>query len=238
MTSTFAAASSRSSRARSSAAQGAGRGTRDARRVSRGSASRSLARAGGARARARRSPLRRHRLVSRAVRQLGGIAAGARRDSRSRSPARHVRAGERRDARPRGRHARRDARDGVGREAAREAGLEPAGDDGTFFQWWPMRRTRLSDASQIAIGGRALALWRDVSSSTAPVTADVDLPLVFVGERRQRQTSTCTARRWSTEIHAPTHPPAPNMSLRGYRYALARRSAAVAGAHRARRGAR
>src|SRR5215510_12333446 len=29
-------------------------------------------------------------------------------------------------------------------ERAREAGLSPAGDDGTFFQWWPMRRRRLS----------------------------------------------------------------------------------------------
>ena len=32
-------------------------------------------------------------------------------------------------------------------ERAREAGLQPAGDDGTFFQWWPMRRTRLSENS-------------------------------------------------------------------------------------------
>ncbi|MGE5732806.1 MAG: peptidase M28, partial [Gemmatimonas sp.] len=30
-------------------------------------------------------------------------------------------------------------------ERAREAGLQPAGDDGTFFQWWPIRRTRLSE---------------------------------------------------------------------------------------------
>src|SRR3954469_5531812 len=28
-------------------------------------------------------------------------------------------------------------------DRAREAGLKPAGDDGTYFQWWPMRRTRL-----------------------------------------------------------------------------------------------
>src|SRR6185437_17182902 len=36
-------------------------------------------------------------------------------------------------------------------EQARAAGLQPAGDDGTFFQWWPMRRTRLSENSQITI---------------------------------------------------------------------------------------
>ena len=37
-------------------------------------------------------------------------------------------------------------------ERAREAGLQPAGDDGTFFQWWPMRRTRLSESSIISVG--------------------------------------------------------------------------------------
>src|SRR5205085_5656569 len=41
-------------------------------------------------------------------------------------------------------------------ERAREAGLQPAGDDATFFQWWPMRRTRLSENSQISVGGRPL----------------------------------------------------------------------------------
>ncbi len=46
-------------------------------------------------------------------------------------------------------------------EQAREAGLQPAGDDGTFFQWWPMRRTRLSASSEISLGGKPLQLWRD-----------------------------------------------------------------------------
>src|SRR5512136_2915969 len=46
-------------------------------------------------------------------------------------------------------------------ERAREAGLAPAGDDGTYFQWWPMRRTRLSENSQISVGGKTLRLWKD-----------------------------------------------------------------------------
>jgi peptidase M28-like protein len=66
-------------------------------------------------------------------------------------------------------------------EQAREAGLQPAGDDGTFFQWWPMRRTRLSTASQLAVGGKALQLWRDaIPLSNQPVTED--LPVVFVAD--------------------------------------------------------
>jgi hypothetical protein len=105
---------------------------------------------------------------------------------------------------------------------AREAGLEPAGDDGTYFQFWPMRRVRLADASQITIGGRPLTLWRDVVV-TAPVTASVDLPLVYVGESRAEQLASIDlhGKAAVAEIHEPTNPPAPNMSLRGYRYALA-----------------
>ena len=66
-------------------------------------------------------------------------------------------------------------------ERARKAGLQPAGDDGTFFQWWPMRRSRLSENSQITVGGKKLALWKDVVVLNAP-TASYDLPIVFVAD--------------------------------------------------------
>lgn len=66
-------------------------------------------------------------------------------------------------------------------ERAREAGLLPAGEDDTYFQWWPMRRSRLSENSQIAIGGKPLRLWKDVVAlNTQP--NPVDLPIVFVSD--------------------------------------------------------
>jgi hypothetical protein len=37
----------------------------------------------------------------------------------------------------------------AGRQTAREAGLEPAGHEPSYFQFWPMHRTRLSGASEI-----------------------------------------------------------------------------------------
>ena len=66
-------------------------------------------------------------------------------------------------------------------ERAREAGLQPAGDDGTFFQWWPLRRTRLSENSRISIGGKTLRLWRDVVVLNA-AGVSVDAPIVFVSD--------------------------------------------------------
>ncbi|HLA90974.1 MAG TPA: hypothetical protein VJL28_11150, partial [Gemmatimonadaceae bacterium] len=61
-------------------------------------------------------------------------------------------------------------------EQARLAGSEPAGDDGSWFQWWPMRRTQVAAASTVSIGGTALTLWREVIVR-APVEARLDLPI-------------------------------------------------------------
>jgi hypothetical protein len=64
----------------------------------------------------------------------------------------------------------------------RQIGLKPGGEDGTYFQWWNMRRTRISSPnSTIEIGGRPLTLWKDVTP-TSNVAADVSAPTVFVGD--------------------------------------------------------
>jgi hypothetical protein len=67
-------------------------------------------------------------------------------------------------------------------ERARDAGLTPLGDDGTFFQWWPLRRSRLSANSKISIGGRDLELWKDVVALNVPNGGVTDLPIVFVSD--------------------------------------------------------
>lgn len=64
---------------------------------------------------------------------------------------------------------------------AQEAGLLPAGDDGTYFQWWNMQRTRLSPASEITVGGHTLVLWKDAAAMATMATA-VDAPTVWAGD--------------------------------------------------------
>src|SRR5437879_10200809 len=66
-------------------------------------------------------------------------------------------------------------------EKAKEAGLLPAGEDSTYFQWWPMRRSRLSENSQISIAGKPLRLWKDVVVLNTP-TGAMDLPVAFVND--------------------------------------------------------
>ncbi len=45
----------------------------------------------------------------------------------------------------------------------RTIGVKPAGENGTYYQWWNMRRTRISTAaSSVKIGTLTPALWTDV----------------------------------------------------------------------------
>jgi hypothetical protein len=66
-------------------------------------------------------------------------------------------------------------------EEARKAGLEPAGDDGTFFQFFPLMRQRVSSQSTLQIGDRVFTLWKDVIVYE-PTFAKVDAPIVFVND--------------------------------------------------------
>jgi hypothetical protein len=61
-------------------------------------------------------------------------------------------------------------------ERAREAGLLPAGDNGTYFQFFPLERFRVSASSPVTIGGKALRMGRDVVTD-AVVLANVDAPV-------------------------------------------------------------
>src|SRR5690606_8943002 len=46
-------------------------------------------------------------------------------------------------------------------EQAAKAGLEPAGEDGTFFQFFPLHRASISETSEISINNKALKLWSE-----------------------------------------------------------------------------
>src|ERR1700694_610272 len=67
-------------------------------------------------------------------------------------------------------------------EQLRRIGVSPAGPDGSYFQWWNMRRTRVSTvASSVHIGGRALALWTDITPN-GNGQVDVAAPTVWAGD--------------------------------------------------------
>ncbi|MFD2787832.1 M28 family peptidase [Hymenobacter rubripertinctus] len=65
-------------------------------------------------------------------------------------------------------------------EQMRAIGAEPAGDNGTYFQFFELRRTRLTPASTLTIGSHALRPGHD-AVVVAPTNAHFTAKLVFVG---------------------------------------------------------
>src|SRR5690349_1650921 len=47
-------------------------------------------------------------------------------------------------------------------ERARAAGMLPAGDNGTYFQFFPLERFRVSASSPVTLGGKTLRMGQDV----------------------------------------------------------------------------
>ncbi|GAB3998157.1 M28 family metallopeptidase [Spirosoma daeguense] len=63
----------------------------------------------------------------------------------------------------------------------RAMGLQPAGDDGTFFQFFHIQRTRITETSRLSIGTHQLTHGQD-AFILAPAIASVNAPLVYVGQ--------------------------------------------------------
>jgi hypothetical protein len=63
-------------------------------------------------------------------------------------------------------------------ERARQAGLQPAGDNGIYFQFFPLERYRVSASSPVTLGGKSLRMGRDVVPDMT-VMANVDAPVVI-----------------------------------------------------------
>lgn len=105
-------------------------------------------------------------------------------------------------------------------EQLRAIGLEPAGEDGTYYQWWNIRRIRQSDASVVRVGGERLAMWRDVVIPQA-VDATLDLPLLYLGRATEQelQGQSLSGKAVVAQIVAPPNPPGRNVSLSSWRYA-------------------
>ena len=63
----------------------------------------------------------------------------------------------------------------------RAVGLKPAGDDGTYFQFFSLVRNRISPASTVSIGNQSFQLWKDVLVAQTAM-ATVSAPIVYVGK--------------------------------------------------------
>jgi hypothetical protein len=65
-------------------------------------------------------------------------------------------------------------------EKYRSIGLQPAGDDGTYFQFFNLWRNHISDRSNIEINNKTYTLWKDVAIAQM---ANINLndPVIYLG---------------------------------------------------------
>lgn len=97
-------------------------------------------------------------------------------------------------------------------ERARAAGLEPAGEDQTYFQFFSIRRTRTAESSKLVVDGTELRLGVD-AVILVPTPAHVEgAPVGPIGEITGRIVVTDLAVKAAID---------PNVSLRPVRYAYA-----------------
>src|SRR5262249_20463721 len=96
-------------------------------------------------------------------------------------------------------------------ERAREAGLQPAGDNGTYFQCFPLERSRVSTTSTVTLAGKSLRMGRDVVPDNT-VRADVDAAGLAVAPdalEGAAVTGKALVVRYVSQGPAPTTPPSP-----------------------------
>jgi hypothetical protein len=107
-------------------------------------------------------------------------------------------------------------------EQYRRIGLTPAGDDGSWFQWFDMIRTRVSTAaSRASVGGQAMTLFRDLTPLNV-VPAEAAGAVLWVPDATDT-TADVRGRIVATPLLAP--PPA---TIRANSYTFASRYADAA----------
>lgn len=109
-------------------------------------------------------------------------------------------------------------------EQARAIGLKPLGDDGTFFQFFHLQRTRISETSRFIIGNRQLEYGRDALVIT-PAIASVDAPLVFVGKATPEELANVDIKGKAVAFEFSGNPTA-DMSFRRFMNATFQRRSA------------
>ncbi|SFT06462.1 M28 family metallopeptidase [Mucilaginibacter polytrichastri] len=101
-------------------------------------------------------------------------------------------------------------------QKAQEAGLKPAGDDGTYFQFYNIHRTRVSNRSAISINNQPVELWKQIWP-TQPLETHLDAPVLWLKSMADT-TADLKGKVVALNIIAPQPLPAAGMSLWGFRY--------------------
>lgn len=104
-------------------------------------------------------------------------------------------------------------------QKAAEAGLQPAGVDGTYFQFFPLQRSGISEISKISINQKSLKLWEEAWVRN-PQEAEVDGEIVWLNTLADT-TANLEGKIVAMDLLPPDKLPEDWISLYVYRYAHA-----------------
>lgn len=102
-------------------------------------------------------------------------------------------------------------------EKYRDIGLKPAGDDGTYFQYFTLWRNQMADNSSIQINNISLALWKDVAVSQM-ANVSLHAPIVYLGNVSDIDTNTVDVKDKVVAMEANSKGINLNVSLPTWRY--------------------
>jgi hypothetical protein len=102
-------------------------------------------------------------------------------------------------------------------EKFRSIGLQPAGDDGTYLQFFTMWRNRIADQSPILINNKPLVLWKDVAVAQM-ASKQIDAPIIYLGNAANIDTNSIDVKGKIVALEANAVGINLNVSLPTWRY--------------------
>ena len=102
-------------------------------------------------------------------------------------------------------------------EKYRSIGLLPAGDDGTYLQFFTMWRNRIADNSSIRIQNTDFKLWKDVTVAQM-ANVNINAPIVYLGNALNIDTNNLDVKNKVVAFEAASMGINLNVSLPTWRY--------------------
>ena len=99
----------------------------------------------------------------------------------------------------------------------RQIGLQPAGEDGTYLQFFNMWRNRVAATTQVSINNQPLRLWNDVAVSQM-AHKQIDAPILYLGNAVTINFSTIDVKGKVVALEASAEGINQNVSLPTWRY--------------------
>ena len=99
----------------------------------------------------------------------------------------------------------------------RSIGIKPAGDDGTYFQYFNLWRNQISEQTSVSLNDKKLSLWKDVAISQM-ANVQLNAPIYYLGNAVSFDTNSFDVKGKTIALQADPKGINLNVSLPTWRY--------------------